>query len=598
MVMGSSRIDAGDTGGNAPRLLALGVAALVLVCEPHIVSAAETAESPAQMASPPWFIDSAHPSGLQFNHFNGMTGRFYFPEMTGQGGAVLDFDGDGDLDLYLIQGSLLGTADTLDDALFPPLPGTPLTDRLFRNDSMMDANGSPRMIFVDVTDRAGIDAPGYGMGVAVGDIDRDGWPDIYVTNYGPNQLLRNRGNGTFEDVTATSGTGDPLWGTSATFFDYDGDHDDDLYVANYVVFDVDENPRCFAVSSRRDYCGPDAFAAQPDRLYRNLGEGIFEEVTSKALVGYKAGPGLGVTAADFNGDQRVDFYVANDGRSNQLWINRGDGTFVDEALFSGVALNRQGRPEASMGVDAADFDGDGDEDIFLTHLMGETNTLYINDGSGLFEDKTVQSGMASVSLPNTSFGTAWIDIDNDGLLDLLAANGAVRILEDQAAAGDLYPLKLPNQLFRNGGGRFEEMSAAGGEVFAIPEVSRGVSLGDLDNDGDIDAVLHNNNGLTRLLMNQAGSQAGWMGLGVKRAGAASWEIGIRFEALAGEAGTRWRRSRADGSYCSANDPRVVLGLGTDDSVPRLRLHRGDGEVQEFRQLPVGRFFVFFPASTT
>jgi len=512
--------------------------------------------------------------------------------MTGQGGAVLDFDGDGDLDLYLVQGSLLGTTDTLDDALFPLSPETPLTDRLFRNDSTEATDGSLRMIITDVTERARIDAPGYGMGVAVGDIDGDGWPDIYVTNYGPNQLLRNRGDGTFEDVTERSGTGDPLWGTSATFFDYDGDRDADLYVANYVVFDVDQNPRCFAVSSRLDYCGPDAFVAQPDRLYRNLGDGIFEEVASKVLVGYEAGPGLGVTAADFNGDQQTDLYVANDGRLNQLWINRGDGTFVDEALFSGVALNHQGRPEASMGVDAADFDGDGDEDIFLTHLMGETNTLYVNDGSGLFEDKTAASGMASVSLRNTSFGTAWIDFDNDGLLDLLAASGAVRILEDQAAAGDPYPLKLPNQLFRNVGGRFEDVSEAAGEVFAIPEVSRGISLGDLDNDGDVDAVLHNNNGPTRLLMNQAGSQMGWMGFGVRGPGAASWEGGVRFEALTAKAGSRWRRSRTDGSYCSANDPRVVLGLGAGDLVPRLRLHWREAECREFRQLPAGRFFVF------
>ncbi len=603
------------------RLLAAALVVATLVCAPHIISAAElpldteTPASPDPLADHAWFEDQAHAAGLEFNHFNGMTGRFYFPEMTGQGGAVLDFDGDGDLDLYLIQGSLLGTGETLNDALFPPLPGTPLSDQLFRNDTVTRDDGTRTIRFIDVTESARIDAPGYGMGVAVGDIDGDGWPDIYVTNYGPNQLLRNRGDGTFEDVTAESGTGDPLWGTSATFFDFDNDDDADLYVANYVGFDVDENPRCFAASSRPDYCGPDAFTAQPDRLFRNRGAGIFEEVTSRVLIGYEAGPGLGVAAADFNGDDRVDLFVGNDGRVNQLWINQGNGTFVDEALFSGVALNAQGKPEASMGVDAADYDGDGDEDIFLTHLMGETNTLYVNDGSGLFEDKTVESGIARLSLAYTSFGTGWIDFDNDGLLDLLAANGAVRILEDQSVAGDLYPLKLPNQLFHNNGDGFEEVSISAGEGFTTPEVSRGLSLGDLDNDGDIDVVVHNNKGPTRLLMNQIGARSGWIGLGVKLPGSAMWETGVRFEAedtgaSKTRAAARWRRSRTDGSYCSANDPRVVLGLGAgstegigkaiprnsvpDQLMPRLRLHGRNGEVREFRDLPTGRFIVFYP----
>jgi hypothetical protein len=522
-----------------------------------------------------------------------MTGEFYFPEMTGQGGALLDYDGDGDLDVYLPQGSLLTAGETMADAIYPLPAGTMPTDRLFRNDSRFEG-GEVLVQFVDVTTSAGIEAGGYGMGVAVGDVDGDAQPDIYVTNYGPNQLLRNRGDGTFEDVTVTSGTGDDLWGTSASFVDYDGDGDEDLYVVNYVDFDVEENPRCFAASSRRDYCGPDAFAAQPDRLFRNRGDGSFEDVTTRALSGYEAGPGLGVTAADFNGDGRLDLYVANDGRVNQLWINQGDGTFDDEALFAGVALNRQGRPEASMGVDAADFDGDGDEDIFLTHLMGETNTLYVNDGAGLFEDRTVDVGLAGVSLPYTSFGTAWIDVDNDGDLDLMAVNGAVRILEERAAVGDPYPLGQPNQLFRNLGHRFEDASAGAGPDFGREEVSRGLSLGDIDNDGDVDAVVHTNNGQVLLLRNEVGADNAWLGLGVRTAISGSWLRGVRFEARTG-ADVVWRRSRRDGSYCSSSDPRVVIGLGSERELAALRVHGPSERVSEFRKLPVRRYLVLPPA---
>jgi hypothetical protein len=538
------------------------------------------------------FEDMAGAAGLVFTHFNGMSGEFYFPEMTGQGGAFLDYDGDGDLDAYLIQGSVLGPDKTLEDALFPPL--SPLADRLFRNDSQLDAAGELALSFVDVTEKSGIEASGYGMGVAAGDHDGDGWVDLYVTNYGPNQLLRNRGDGTFEDVTERSGTGDPLWGTSASFVDLDGDRSLDLYVVNYVHFDVAENPRCFAASSRRDYCGPDAFQQQPDRLFRNLGDGSFEEVISQVLVGYRPGPGLGVTTADFNGDNLVDLYVANDGRPNQLWINRGDGSFREEALLAGVAVNREGRPEASMGVDAGDFDGDGDEDLFLTHLMGESSTLYVNEGSGLFEDRTRDFGLASVSLPYTSFGTSWIDFDNDGRLDLLALNGAVRILESQAAGGELYPLKQPNQLFHNLGGRFEEVTSRAGESFEISEVSRGAAFGDVDNDGDTDILAFNNNGPTRLLINGVGERASWIEVELREASGGAPVTGIRVEVSTSGDRRLFRASASDGSYCSASDPRVVIGAGEAEELRALTAHWPDGRVVRWLSPPLRRRLTLYP----
>ncbi len=549
--------------------------------------------APAAGAEPgprPIFRDLAAKSGLDFVHFNGMSGELYFPEMTGQGGALFDYDGDGDLDAYLVNGSMLGPGKTLADALFPPRGPLPPRDRLFRND-LVATDGRPEPRFVDVTEASGLDARGYGMGVAVGDYDGDGRQDLYVTNYGPNLLWRNLGDGTFADVTEEAGVGDPLWGTSAAFFDADADGDLDLYVVNYVEFDLERNPRCFAPSSRRDYCGPSAFEPQPDRFYRNLGNGRFEDVTLKALVGYRPGPGLGVVSGEFNGDGRTDFYVANDGAVNQMWLNRGDGTFVDEALFAGTALNRYGRPEASMGVAAGDFDLDGDEDLFMTHLMGESNTLYVNDGSGLFEDRTTESGLGSASLPYTAFGTGWIDYDNDGRPDLLTLNGAVRILEEQAAAGDPFPLKQPSQLFRNLGGRFEEVSAVAGPALTIPEVGRGAAFGDVDNDGDVDVLALVNNGPARLLVNEVGAGAAWLGIVATGARGAP-ALGTRL-AVGTDGAVRRQGVRTDGSYCSANDPRVVFGLEDAEGGEWVGASWPGGGAGRWYRPPLRRYLALF-----
>jgi hypothetical protein len=453
--------------------------------------------------------------------------------------------------------------------------------------------------FVDVTDPSGLIALGYGMGVAAGDFDNDGWVDLYVTNYGPNQLWRNLGDGRFSDVTAASGTDDPRWSTSTAFLDFDGDGWLDLYVTNYVRYEVGRKVECFATSSRRDYCGPSAFEPAGDSLFHNLGPGAggavtFEDVSLAAGIGRQKGAGLGVVAADFDGDGRTDLYVANDGQPNFLWINRGDGTFFDDALLAGVAVNRQGRPEASMGVDAGDFDGDGDVDLFMTHLMGETNTLYVNDGTGLFEDRTIESGLGPGSLSFTSFGTSFIDYDNDGWLDLLAMNGAVRILEPLARSGDPYPLDQPNQLFRNLEGRgFEEVSERAGPAFALAEVSRGAAFGDVDNDGDLDVLQINNNGPARLLINRAGDGRPWLGvraIGRAAPGSAGERdlLGTLVEVRRAGAPSRWRRAAADGGYCSANDPRVVVGLADSPKVTAVRLVWPDGRVEEWRRPAVGR----------
>ncbi len=540
------------------------------------------------------FVDAAEATGLDFVHWNGMSGELYFPEMTGQGGALFDYDNDGDLDVYLVQGTLLGEGKTLKDALFPTSEARP-RDRLYRNDLARDDAGQQVLRFTDVTKASGLQAFEYGMGVATGDVDNDGWTDLYVTNFGPNQLWRNRGNGTFENITESAQVSDPRWSTSAAFFDYDQDGDLDLYVANYVDYRLEKNAACYAKSSRRDYCGPSAFKSLPDRLLRNRGIDVdghvsFEDVTSRVLIGYQPSAGLGITAADFNGDQRLDLYVANDGLPNQLWLQQADRTFRDEALLAGVAVNRQGMPEASMGVNAADFDGDGDEDLFLTHLSGETNTLYVNDGQGMFEDRSIESSLGAPSLSMTGFGTVWVDYDNDGLLDVVVLNGAVRILEELARKGDLYPLDQPNQVYRNvGGGRFEEVTAKAGAVFKLAEVSRGAAVGDVDNDGDGDVLILNNNGRARLLLNQVGQEKPWLGLRLVGGPSDRDQLGARVEIVRAEAPGLRRRSQSDGSYCSAGDPRVLVGLASSGQVSEIRVTWPDGRMESWQKIPLGTY---------
>jgi hypothetical protein len=506
---------------------------------------------PVSAAEP--FVDAAAQTGLDFVHFNGMSGEMFFPEMMGQGGALFDYDGDGDLDAYFVQGAKLGSGKA------PEKPG----GRLYRNDSLN---------FVDVTEASGIQALDYGMGAAAGDIDNDGWVDLYLTNYGANRMYRNNGDGTFTDVTERTGTGDPRWSVSASFFDLDRDGWLDLYVANYVDYSVEKNPRCFAASSRRDYCGPADFPPLPHTLYRNRGDGTFEEVSARAGI-RQPGPGLGVIAFDADRDGWTDIYVANDGAPSFLWMNQGNGTFREDALLAGAAVNRRGQPEAGMGVDAGDFDADGDEDVFITHLTGETNTLYVNDGTGMFEDRSTETGAAPGSLPFTSFGTSWIDYDADGWLDLFIASGAVRL---QESAGD--PLAQTDQLYRNVNGRLAEVPG----VFKTPGVGRGAAFGDVDNDGDTDILVFYNNGPARLLLNRAADGRPWIGFGGL--------LGARLEILRSSGPALWRRPHTDGSYASASDPRVVVGLG-DKPLAAVRIHRPGGKVEEWRGLPTGRYIL-------
>ena len=581
------------------RRIVLVIWALLAVC---LSQGVQQASGPGQQAGDPAtdevYRDATRDAGIDFGHFNGMSGERYLCEMMGPGGAMFDYDNDGDLDLYLVQGRMLGPGKTLSDAVFPPPGSKPLIDRLYRNDLQKDEAGGRRLRFTDVTEESGIRSPGYGMGVATGDFDNDGWTDLYVTNFGPNQMFRNNGNGTFTDVTAATGTNDPRWSVSAAFLDYDRDGWLDLYVGNYVDFSFSNHKRCFSFSdagggSALEYCDPSQYQPLPESLFRNRGDGTFEDVSRKAGIARESNGALGVSTADFNGDGWIDIYVANDKRPNHLWINKKDGSFRNEALLAGCAVSGEGFSESSMGVDAGDPDNDGDEDLFMTHMsLNEKNTLYVNQGKASFKDASYPSGLALPSIPFTGFGTAFLDYDNDGRLDLLAVNGHVKNVEALARAGDPYPLHQTNQLFRNlGQGRFQEVTQSAGTVFDLSEVSRGAAFGDVDNDGDTDVLVLNNSGRARLLINQAGSDSHWVGLRLVGRPSGRDLLGSRVAVVLSEGRTLWRRVRSDGSYASANDPRVLVGLGEATRIEAVRAYWPDGRAEEWPEVPINRYSI-------
>ncbi len=524
------------------------------------------------------FADKTRDTGLEFTHFNGASGELLLPEVIGSGGAVFDYDNDGDLDVFAVQGTTVRPG-----RVHGPLAGS----RLYRNDRGL--NGDARLRFTDVTERSGLGAAGYGMGAATGDYDNDGWIDLYVTFLGSSRMFRNAGDGTFADVTARTRTDVPAWGTSATFFDYDRDGWLDLFVATYVDFSVDMKRGCFSAGSARDYCNPVVYAPVPDRLFHNQGNGTFTDVSARAGISRVAGRGLGVLAADYNDDGWLDLYVANDGDPNQLWINqRGSGTFKDEALLAGVAVNRMGQAQGSMGIDLADIDGDGDEDLFVTNLDNEGNTLYLNLGKGLYEDRTTESGLFKLGF--TGFGTRFVDYDQDGWLDLFIANGAVRHLSRQAQAGDPYPLKQRSQVYRNDRkGKFTDVTERAGSALAPLFVARGVAAGDLDNDGATDLVVFNNSGPARVLMNDVSPRGHWLGVRVVDPRYRRDALQARVE-LVRRGRAQVKRVQVDGSYAASGDPRVVFGLDQDQSAQTVRVHWGPGDEEEFRGLAADRYW--------
>ena len=529
----------------------------------------------------PLFRDIAADVGLAFHHFTGATGEYFMPEIMGSGVALFDYDNDGDLDVYLIQGSTFDPAQDPHQSKFPPPPGWKPGNRLFRN--LLSETG--KLQFVDVTEEAGVGHIGYGMGVAVSDYDNDGFQDLYVTNFGHNVLYHNNGDGTFTDVTEKAGVDDPRWSTGAAWVDYDGDGRLDLFVANYLDFTVKGNRECFASTGERDYCTPKMYQPVPARLFHNRGNGTFEDVTATAGIGAAMGPGLGIVCADFNGDGWPDIYVANDGAAAHLWINQKNGTFKERGALSGAALSPDGLPQAGMGVTAADFDGDGNEDIFKTNLTNEGSNLYVNDRAGNFHDAATELGLFLPTFPYTGFGTEWFDYDNDGNLDLFIANGAVNRIGSLRSAP--YPFGQPNLLFHNEGAgkKFRDVTAAAGPALAISEVSRGAAFGDIDNDGAVDIVVANNNGPVRLLLNQNQSinRNHWLLVSLEATQGNRFAMGAKVE-IRQRTRMLLRRAHTDSSYLSANDVRVHFGLGEDANIESLIVYWPSGHKEAWDKL--------------
>jgi len=490
-------------------------------------------------ASPPplRFVEVSRQAGIEFQHFNGATGEYYYPETYGSGAGFLDYDRDGWLDVYLVNGAALGTAT-------PPVP--PPQNRMFRN----RGDGT----FLDATAQTGTGHTGFGMGCAVGDYDDDGNADLYVANFGPNVMYRNRGDGTFADVTGALGVGDERWASSCGFLDYDLDGDLDLFVVNYAAFRVDENPVC-TKGPLRSYCDPSAFPPIGDVLYRNDGD-RFTDVT--ALAGLDlVGRGLGVAFHDYDEDGDTDIYVANDGMANFLYENQG-GRFVDRGLPSGTQFSSDGRAQAGMGVDWGDFDADGRADIVVGNFAYETAALYRNLGGGTFVEASGPSGVGAATYMPLTFGAKFADFDNDGYLDILATNG--HVLDNIEQIDPAHTYAQASQLLRNlGGRRFADVSAHLGPDFTAPVVARGTAVADYDNDGDLDVLINTVAGRPRLLRNDGGNRQHWLMLALtgRRPRDA---LGARVTVRAGNAVQR-RQRQSGGSYQAAHDPRLHFGLG-------------------------------------
>jgi enediyne biosynthesis protein E4 len=502
-------------------------------------------------AGGPQFTDVTAAAGIHFRHNSGAAGKKYLPETLGAGAAFLDFDNDGWQDILFVN-----------SRNWPGRKGVPSTPALYHN----NRNGT----FTDVTQQAGLAIEMYGLGVSAADYDNDGWTDVYLTGLGPNRLLRNLRNGKFEDVTARAGVGDPGFSTSAAWFDYDRDGKLDLFVANYVQWSPESDLYCTLDGKSKSYCTPESYKGQSPTLYRNKGDGTFEDVTRKAGLYDPTTKSLGVALIDYNNDGNLDLFVANDTQPNRLYQNTGKGTFIDVGMTAGVAFNEAGVARAGMGADAADYDGSGRQSLVIGNFSNEMMALYSNEGTGLFIDEAPTSTIGKASLLTLTFGCFFFDFDMDGLLDIFAANG--HVADDISTVQPRVTYAEPAHLFRNlGNKKFEEVTATAGAALRQPVVARGAAYADYDNDGDLDLLVTTNNGPARLLRNDGGNRN--HSIRIRAVGTTSNRdaIGARIRVLTDSGASIASMVKTGSSYCSQSELPVTVGLGARTTIKAVEV---------------------------
>lgn len=514
------------------------------------------------------FTDVTKESGITFQHEDGRSYKKYFVETLGSGIALFDYDNDNDVDIYLVNGTNLDSAEAAPDAM----------NRLYRNDGTEG--------FVDVTEVSGVGHRGYGVGVCVGDYDNDGWLDMYVTNFSNNVLYRNNGDGTFTDHTAEAGVQSLDWSAGCAFADVDADGDLDLYVANYVNFSVETHTPC-RVNGILVYCSPRVYDGVKDVFFRNNGDGTFSENTENAGFDNVAARGLGATFGDYDADGDTDLYVANDADANFLYNNDGKGQFREQSQFSGVALSEHGLVENGMGVAFGDYDNDTWLDLVVTNFQHQTNTLYHSDAGEFFTDQTYASGTGDISLPYLAWGVNFFDFDHDGFQDIFVANGHIHDNVTLIDGSTTYA-QLNHLFWNNGNGTFTDVTAESGSGLALQHSSRGSAVGDIDNDGDLDIVVSNVGDRIDILRNDGGNGSGnWINLKLIGSVSNRAAIGTRVLLTAGTS-HQVREVQSGSSYLSQNDLRLHFGVGTQEMV-ELEIQWQNGTVQKFEDVRVNRF---------
>jgi hypothetical protein len=525
----------------------------------------------AESARFPFEVLPAGKSGIQWVHTSGKSPEKYLPESSGAGCAFLDYDNDGWMDIYFVNS---GKCDFFS-------PKTPLRNALYRN----NRDGT----FTDVTEKAGVAAGGYGQGVAVGDYDGDGFPDMYVTQYGRSILFHNNGDGTFTDVTEKAGVAAPGWATSAVWFDYDNDGRLDLFVGQFAEFSKEINKPCgIHDDGLRHYCIPKVYSPMPSWLFHNNGDGTFTDVSKESGIASQLGKVWGVVATDINNDGLTDLFVANDTVANFLFLNKGKGKFEEVGELAGIAYSAEGRARSGMGVDSADYDQDGFEDLFVANLDRESYALYHNNHDETFDDQAAQNGIARATHFMSGWGLKFFDYNNDGNLDLFLSNGNPDDLIEQVSPQVKY--EEPPLLFHGDGKILRDVSSQSGPIFSRPLSARGMAIGDFNNDGAVDVLISVNNAAPVLLRNNVGAQNHWLGIKLVGKKCNRDAVGARITYQTQDL-KRSRMKVGGGSYLSDHDPRVVLGIGKRTKIDSLEIKwpLPSGVTQRFTNLPIDRY---------